>query len=101
MQGVADRVMLGLLPSSHCAWQTALAALKDKGGCLHLHSNVKDSDEAAWSHATLVCSMHGMDIPRVAVCTAMILQHLTACLCFLRVFWLQEVRIGSVSLSLK
>ena len=55
VQGVADRVMLGLLPSSQCAWGTALAALKDQGGWLHLHSNVKDSDEAAWSQATLVC----------------------------------------------
>ena len=58
VQGVADRVMLGLLPSSQCAWGTALAALKDQGGWLHLHSNVKDSDEAAWSQATLVCPTH-------------------------------------------
>ncbi len=55
MQGVADRVLLGLLPSSQCAWRAALAALKNQGGWLHLHNNVKDSEEAAWSQATLVC----------------------------------------------
>ena len=54
VQGVADRVILGLLPSSQCAWGTALGALGDRGGCLHLHGNVRDSDEAAWSQATLV-----------------------------------------------
>lgn len=40
-QGVADRVLLGLLPSSKGGWATALAALKPQGGFLHLHENVK------------------------------------------------------------
>ena len=31
-----------------------MAALKDTGGCLHLHSNVKDIEEASWAHAALV-----------------------------------------------
>ncbi|BDA41177.1 probable tRNA wybutosine-synthesizing protein 5 at C-terminar half [Coccomyxa sp. Obi] len=48
-KGVADRVILGLLPSSSCGWRTALKALRPlKGGWLHLHHNVKDSEEAAW-----------------------------------------------------
>ena len=69
VQGVADRVILGLLPSSQCAWQTALAALKSQGGWLHLHSNVKDSDEAAWSSATLVCLIHACrGCPRTCWC---------------------------------
>lgn len=54
MQGAADRVLLGLLPSSRCAWRTALAALKEQGGWLHLHGNVRDSEEASWAQATLV-----------------------------------------------
>ena len=54
MQGVADRVLLGLLPSSRCAWRTALAALKEQGGWLYLHGNVKDSEEASWAQTTLV-----------------------------------------------
>ena len=51
---MADRVLLGLLPSSECAWKTAVAALKDTGGRLHLHSNVKDTEEASWAQAALV-----------------------------------------------
>lgn len=66
MQGVADRVLLGLLPSSRCAWRTALAALKEQGGWLHLHGNVKDSDEASWAQATLVRSFAPLWIPSVS-----------------------------------
>ena len=40
-KGVADRVNLGLLPSSQCAWETACAALRvEKGGILHVHCTV-------------------------------------------------------------
>ena len=74
MQGVADRVLLGLLPFSQRGWKAALAALKDEGGWLHLHNNVKDSDEAAWSQATLVClapfkcNPRHTDICKIDVC---------------------------------
>jgi len=69
MQGAADRVLLGLLPSSQCAWKAALVALKDQGGWLHLHNNVKDSEEAAWSHTTLVClGPFQCDARKVAIC---------------------------------
>lgn len=55
MQEVADRVILGLLPSSACGWRTALRALQPMtGGWLHLHHNVKDSEEAAWIASTQV-----------------------------------------------
>lgn len=94
--GVADRVLLGLLPSSTCGWPTAVAALKvpptppppfptlkhmakhhrglescsagaggngapsprhaftaqSSGGWLHVHENVKDSEEEEWVAAT-------------------------------------------------
>ncbi|XP_076332434.1 tRNA wybutosine-synthesizing protein 2 homolog isoform X2 [Tachypleus tridentatus] len=40
-RGVADRVNLGLLPSSEPGWKTACLALKQKtGGTLHVHANV-------------------------------------------------------------
>ena len=86
LQGTADRVLLGLLPSSECAWKTAVAALKDTGGCLHLHGNVKDTEEASWAQATLV-STHApcklvMAIAECAagltMCTRMCLLH-TGC----------------------
>ena len=43
-RGVADRVNLGLIPSSEPSWIVACAALKyDTGGTLHVHGNVTSS----------------------------------------------------------
>ncbi|CAN6225692.1 unnamed protein product, partial [Urochloa humidicola] len=47
-KGVADRVCLGLLPSSECSWATAVKALRVEGGIMHIHGNVNDSDETRW-----------------------------------------------------
>ncbi|XP_050211218.1 tRNA wybutosine-synthesizing protein 2/3/4 isoform X2 [Mercurialis annua] len=52
-RGVADRVCLGLLPSSEGSWVTAIKALRSEGGMLHVHGNVKDSDEESWSEHVL------------------------------------------------
>ncbi|KAG2492262.1 hypothetical protein HYH03_009502 [Edaphochlamys debaryana] len=52
-QGVADRVLLGLLPSSRGGWEAAVRALKPEGGWLHLHHNVTDREEGAWAQACL------------------------------------------------
>ena len=38
--GMADRVLLGLLPSSEGAWGLAVRCLKPTGGWLHVHGNV-------------------------------------------------------------
>lgn len=46
-QGVADRVSLGLLPSSREGWLVALRALRVSGGILHIHENVLEEDGAA------------------------------------------------------
>ena len=51
--GTADRVNLGLIPSSEAGWPTAVAALRARGGWLHVHANVGDGDEARWSTALL------------------------------------------------
>ncbi|XP_065878046.1 tRNA wybutosine-synthesizing protein 2/3/4 isoform X2 [Euphorbia lathyris] len=48
-RGVADRVCLGLIPSSEGSWVTAVRALRSKGGMLHVHGNVKDSEEGSWT----------------------------------------------------
>ena len=38
---IADRVNLGLIPSSELSWKTACNALKsDTGGILHIHTNI-------------------------------------------------------------
>nr|XP_027087531.1 tRNA wybutosine-synthesizing protein 2/3/4-like [Coffea arabica] len=48
-KGVADRVCLGLLPSSEGSWITAVRALRSDGGVLHIHGNVKDTEEYLWT----------------------------------------------------
>ncbi|KAJ8048084.1 tRNA wybutosine-synthesizing protein 2-like [Holothuria leucospilota] len=40
-KSVADRVNLGLIPSSEDAWPVACTALKPSGGILHIHGNVE------------------------------------------------------------
>ncbi|KAH6787777.1 Met-10+ like family protein / kelch repeat-containing protein [Perilla frutescens var. hirtella] len=48
-KGVAHRVCLGLIPSSECSWVTGVTALRDEGGVLHIHGNVKDTEEGPWA----------------------------------------------------
>ncbi|KAD0533610.1 hypothetical protein R6Q59_016587 [Mikania micrantha] len=48
-KGIANRVILGLLPSSEGSWATAVRALRSKGGMMHVHGNVKDSEEDSWT----------------------------------------------------
>ncbi|XP_022723296.1 tRNA wybutosine-synthesizing protein 2/3/4 [Durio zibethinus] len=49
-KGIADRVCLGLLPSSEGSWLTAVRALRSEGGILHVHGNVKDTEEELWTN---------------------------------------------------
>jgi len=42
--GTADRVSLGILPSSESTWLPALECLKKSGGILHIHTNVRESE---------------------------------------------------------
>lgn len=49
-KGTADRVCLGLIPTSEGSWVTAVTALRDEGGILHIHGNVKDSEEHVWTN---------------------------------------------------
>lgn len=48
--GVADRINLGLLPSSEESWSTAVKVLKPEGGWMHVHGNVakKEATVAKW-----------------------------------------------------
>ena len=43
---LADRVLLGLLPSSREGWPLAIQVLKKQGGMLHVHENVHDDEYA-------------------------------------------------------
>jgi len=42
LRNVADRICLGLLPSSEQGWPLAAIVLKHSGGILHVHENVND-----------------------------------------------------------
>ncbi|TYZ65444.1 hypothetical protein PybrP1_011723 [[Pythium] brassicae (nom. inval.)] len=50
---VADRVNLGLLPTSVKAWPLAVQVLKPGGGWLHVHDNVAVEDRDAWEQRLL------------------------------------------------
>jgi len=43
--GVADRVLLGLIPTSEMSWATGVKALKPTGGWMHVHENVQEGEE--------------------------------------------------------
>uniref|UniRef100_A0A0R3RPR6 tRNA(Phe) (4-demethylwyosine(37)-C(7)) aminocarboxypropyltransferase n=1 Tax=Elaeophora elaphi TaxID=1147741 RepID=A0A0R3RPR6_9BILA len=48
-QGVADRVNIGLLPSSRPYWLAACKCLKSTGGILHIHEAVRTSEQGTGS----------------------------------------------------
>lgn len=50
---VADRVNLGLLPTSEKAWPLAVQVLKVNGGWLHVHGNVAVEDRKIWEQHVL------------------------------------------------
>jgi tRNA G37 N-methylase Trm5 len=59
--GTADRVSLGLIPSSEAGWPLAVRALKPTGGWLHVHANVSSvaGEEAKWADE-LQASSYGL-----------------------------------------
>jgi tRNA G37 N-methylase Trm5 len=44
LHGIADRVNLGLIPSSKQGWPLAVACLKPCGGWIHVHDNVHEDE---------------------------------------------------------
>ena len=48
LNGVADRVLLGLLPSSEDGFETAMRVLKDSGGVLHVHGLALAGSYDSW-----------------------------------------------------
>ena len=55
LSDVADRVILGLLPSSQCGWEKACQVLKPSGGILHIHENVTSGLGTCVSDACAEC----------------------------------------------
>ena len=49
----ADRVLLGLIPSSEISWETALRLLRPRGGWLHIHATKGDAEYEQWAFTEL------------------------------------------------
>ena len=54
LHNIADRVHLGILPSSKSAWKNAARCLKPEGGFIHIHMNCKE-EEIADLAADILC----------------------------------------------
>ncbi len=54
LQGVANRVFLGLLPSSEGGLESALKVLGPDGGTLHIHGLAPSNDHGSWARETEV-----------------------------------------------
>ena len=53
LEYLADRVFLGLLPSSELVWEHAVNCLKQTGGYLHIHMNVEEEKIPNWQKQTI------------------------------------------------
>ena len=51
--GIADRVILGLIPSSMNTWGLAINCLKATGGIIHVHMNVHEDEIEEWTNKTV------------------------------------------------
>jgi tRNA wybutosine-synthesizing protein 3 len=74
LRSIADRVLLGLLPSSEAAWELAVLTLKEEGGTLHIHMNVEEEHIEQWIKDTIqTCLGYAQDNGRRWYCSK---QHL-------------------------
>ncbi|XP_076450177.1 tRNA wybutosine-synthesizing protein 2 homolog isoform X2 [Babylonia areolata] len=53
LRGVADRINLGLIPSSEEGWPVACRVLKPTGGMLHIHGNVNSQTAEGERHPVI------------------------------------------------
>ena len=53
LSGIADRVILGLIPSSMNTWGLAINCLKPTGGVIHVHMNVHENEVEEWTDKTV------------------------------------------------
>ena len=53
LTGIADRIVLGLIPSSESTWKLAIDCLNPKGGIIHIHMNVDERKLDQWLDETI------------------------------------------------
>ena len=56
LHGVADRVFLGLLPSSEEGLEVAMRVLSPSGGTLHVHGLAPSKDHDSWAEGVSECA---------------------------------------------
>ena len=71
MKGIADRVILGLLPSSQGGYSVAMQSLSESGGMLHIHGVAPAKDYSAWVGGILD-ELRSIDMHRIVNETALI-----------------------------
>jgi tRNA G37 N-methylase Trm5 len=70
LSGVADRVLLGLLPSAEEGYAPALGVLRPEGGELHVHGLGEAGGHGAWAErveASLGAIEPGCSLERLAI----------------------------------
>lgn len=67
LKGVADRVILGLIPSSLNTWGHAVKCLKPTGGVIHVHMNVHEDEILDWQEKTVqwFTTVSGMNVEAI------------------------------------
>ena len=71
--GIADRVHLGILPSSKNTWHLAIDCLKQSGGKIHIHMNVREKEIPSFTDNCLAqleqyavhCGFNGVELLHV------------------------------------
>ena len=63
LEGIADRVILGLLPSSQDGFEVAMRALRRAGGILHVHGVAPAKDYPSWTERVMN-SLESIDTDR-------------------------------------
>ena len=71
LKGIADRVILGLLPSSQGGYSVAMQSLSESGGMLHIHGVAPAKDYSAWVGGILD-ELRSIDMHRIVNETALI-----------------------------
>ncbi|MFL2979868.1 MAG: methyltransferase [Candidatus Thalassarchaeaceae archaeon] len=67
---VADRIIMGLLPTSERSFEAAMGVLSDSGGVIHVHGLAKPNEYSEWAEGVMteICNYReGSSVRKIAV----------------------------------
>ena len=67
---VADRIIMGLLPTSERSFEAAMEVLSDSGGVIHVHGLAKPDEYSEWAEGVMteICNYReGSSVRKIAV----------------------------------